>query len=377
MGNRLICIGTRAVVVMMISLSVLSLSYAHERTPDSVIEKNSAVEMKPEDGFLGLLWGTRSEAFTDARLITDLTPGLKIYSVDLDVSPIIGTVPANSCLKLIFSKERGLEQAHIGFDAAEYDRVEQRLNRLFGERSPVIYELMASRDDFLKHAEWIAGPNSNTRIVLLLRSTGASLEISKRDFALPEGLSITAKIAETMIKQAEEYDRKNRIVEASSVYQTLLNSTDSYQSFTQTAMERLATYSSLNGAVEYLGEDDGFAFYGFKNIFTDCSGQQWVRINLSATVQGELRKQRPIEMESQNELGNMSAVMCRVRIIAATGELSVVEQIWLNSFNGIIGVRSARAPQDVGWPGPYIKQVCETFLRAWFSVEHISKEEVL
>ena len=213
MINRLICTVTRTVVVMMISLSVLSLSYAHERMQEGVIEpylhtaapfstslKNSAVEMKPEDGFFGRVWGTKSEGFTDARLITDLTPGLSIYSIDLDVSPIIGTVSAYSCMKLIFSKERGLEQAHISIYVTEYDRVEQRLNRLFGERSPVIYELMASRDDYLKRDEWLAGPNSNTRIVLLLRPTGASVVISKRDSALPAGLSFTAKIAQTMLK---------------------------------------------------------------------------------------------------------------------------------------------------------------------------------
>lgn len=91
--------------------------------------------MEPEDGFFGRLWGIRPEGFTDVRLITELVPGLMNYNVDLDVSPIIGRVPAYSCLQLFFLKEQGLVQAHIAFDAKEYDRVEERLNRLLGERS--------------------------------------------------------------------------------------------------------------------------------------------------------------------------------------------------------------------------------------------------
>lgn len=229
---------------------------------------------------------------------------------------------------------------------------------------------MPNKENFFKRAEWLAGPSNNTRLVLLLRSTGATIEISKRNFFLPEGLNFTEKITATMLKQAGEYDREKRILEASSVCQILLKSTDSYQSFTQMAEEHLATYSSLQEAVDYLGENDGLSFYGLKNIFTDCAGQQWVRINLSSGTQGELQKQRPMDMEAQKELDNMSAVLCRVRIIPATGNLTVVEQIWLDDFNRIIGGRPAWALQDRGWPAPYMKQACESFLRAWFSAKY-------
>jgi len=272
-------------------------------------------------------------------------------------------------LQLFFSKEQGLVQAHIVFDITEYDRVEERLNRLLGESSPVIYELMPNREYFLKRAEWLTGSRNNTRVVLLLRATDATIEISKRNFFLPTGLNFTEKIAAAMLKQAEEYDRENRILEASSVYQALLNSTSSYQFFTRTAEEHLAAYSRLQSVMDYLGADGGFVFFGFRKISTECTGQQWVRIDLSAVAQEELQKQRPLDMGAQKELGNISAVLCRVRIIPATGKLSVVEQIWLDDSNRIIGGKPAWAPQNMGWPVPYIKQVCETFLKAWFSIE--------
>jgi len=371
--------GTGVVALIIMLLSVLSLSYANESTQNSSTEKcfhaapqsdlNQQINaIKPEDVFFGRLWGSKPETIPDTKFITDLTPNLMAYSLDLDVSSIMGSVPTYSCLQMIFSKEEGLVQAHISFDTTEYERVEAQLEQVLGMQSPIIYELMASRGNSFREAEWLVG--KNTRVVLLLSTAGASIEISKRDFARPKGADFTEQFAVAMLKQAEEYSKENRIVEASSLYQNLLNGTDAYQFFTQMAQEHLVLYSGRHAAVEYLGEDGGFAFYGFRNSFSDYSGQQWVRVDLDAAAQEKMQKQRPMDSNLQNELTNISMILCRVRNHPISGQFSVVEQIWVNDTNRIIGGSPAWASQNTSWPVPYINQVCEIFLRKWLSIEH-------
>jgi hypothetical protein len=53
--------------------------------------------------------------------------------------------------------------------------------------------------------------------------------------------------------------------------------------------------------------------------------------------------------------------------VPAAARYTVVEQVWLDSANRIIGGSPAGTPQDV-WPTPYIRQACEDFLAGWFTV---------
>lgn len=355
----------RVVAIIILLLSVLNLSYASERIEDS----NSAT-ITAEDIFFGRLWGMEPDKFKGAKFITDLDSNFMIYSIDLDVSSIVGAVPTYSCLQLLFSRNEGLVQANISFAGQEYNKVEEGLERLLGKQSPIIYDMMVSRKGVLKDTQWFVGPN--TKVTLELGAMDASIEISKRTFPLVRAETIREKIALSMLKQAEGYSRENQILEASSVYQTLLNSTDSYQFFTQTAQEHLVLYSGLHAAVEYLGAEQGFAFYGLKNSLLDGSGQQWLRIDLDDVAREELKRQGPGDM--QNELAMISMVLCRVRTIPTVGEFIVVEQIWVDDSNRIIGGRPAWASQNTGWPVSYINQTCEIFLRKWFNIAN--KQEV-
>lgn len=171
-------------------------------------------------------------------------------------------------------------------------------------------------------------------------------------------------LAAAMLEQGEEYSKNLQIVEASSVYQILLNSTDSYQFFTQTAQEYLAAYSSMEEAVEYLTEDKDFTYYGFKNISPDYSGQLWMRMELSPAVQAELQQ---MDKGQLKESADINAVLCRVRVIPGSGTYAVVEQIWLNDSNKIIGGSHPWQKQEASSFAPYIKQAGETFLKNWFT----------
>ena len=355
----------RVVAIIILLLSVLNPSYASER-----IEDSNRATIRAEDIFFGRLWGMEPDKFKGAKFITDLDSNFMIYSVDLDVSSIVGAVPTYSCLQLLFSRNEGLVQANISFAGQEYNKVEEGLERLLGKPSPIIYDMMVSRKGVLKDNQWFVGPN--TRVTLELGVMDASIEISKRTFPLVRGETMREKIALAMLKQAERYSREGQILKASSVYQTLLNSTDSYQFFTQTAQEHLVLYSGLHAAVEYLGAEQGFAFYGFQNSLLDGGGQQWLRIDLDDAAREELKRQGPSDV--QNELAMISMVLCRVRTDPTIGEIIIVEQIWVDDSNRIIGGRSAWASQNTGWPVSYINQTCEIFLRKWFNIAN--KQEV-
>jgi len=325
---------------------------------------NSAWVKDLNEGFLGWPWGIQAKMFAGIRHLVDIPPNLMVYSANLDLTPILGSVSAYSSPRLVFDKDGGLVKAHMDFDAKEYDAIHARLTELLGEPNPIIYELRTVRMDFIQRSEWLVG--GKTKLVLTWKGSGATIEISKRDFIMPESPSVEDIIAAAQWKRAQEYEQQNRILEASSLYQELLNGTGSYRDFTSQAQERLAKYSQLNEATVYLSEHRDLVFYGLKNIFSDSVGQQWVRINLGSEARQELQQQRTGIV--QDKLSNIGAVLCRVKVIPVGGKYSVVEQIWLDDANQIIGGRPAWTIQDSCWPVPYIKQSCEEFLEAWFTV---------
>ena len=356
------------IVTVMAALSATGLAAESGSAGLDPALRISSVVKALDEGFLGRPWGARPGEFKDARLIAEIDPELIVYSGAFDLSPILGTVSPSSDPWLVFAKGGGLVEARIDFGDQDYDAVEGHLTRLLGNSDPRVYELWAARIDFGNRSEWLVG--QNTRVVLVSRRLGSSVEISRRDFVTPEGPRLEDSIAAARLRQACEYERNNRTVEASSIYQELLNGTNSYRFFTPAAQERLAAYSQLDDATAYLGENQGLAFYGLNNVFADHSGQLWVRINLAAAARQELQKQQPdnVQPQDRDRLSNISAVLCRVRLIPAAGKYSVVEQVWLDGSGRIIGGRPAWAPQDIGWPAPFVKQACEAFLAGWFSV---------
>lgn len=361
-----------AVMLVVMSLSTPSLTYASEETKAKAPRLNLALRNNApvkylDEGFFGWPWGTRPNDFKGARHIADIAPNLSVFGVDLDLSPLLGNVSTYSAPRLVFAKEVGLVKAYIDFNPKEYEAVHEHLTQLLGEPAPIIYELWAARVDFIGRSEWLVG--RNTRVVLTSRWSDASIEIDRRDLFVPEGRSFVDMLVTAQLKQAQEYEGRNLILQASSVYQELLSGTGFYRSYIPVAQERLAVYSIRKEAVELLGRDRGFTFRRLINLFSDIYGQVWVRIDLSHEAREALQKQRPSAIEPQDKLSNISAVLCRVKAISADGQYLVVEQVWLDNSNQIIGGRPAWTPQDAVWPAPYIKQACEGFLEDWFTIE--------
>ncbi|MBP2628096.1 MAG: hypothetical protein H6Q68_2807 [Firmicutes bacterium] len=338
----------------------------HRVSQDSQLLQTSAAVMSLQAGFLCWPWGTQSSGLAGIKYITDIAPNLAVYSVDEDVSSLLGTVDTDANPRLVFDKDEGLVLVHVDFDGTEYNLVQKYLTQLLGEGNSIIYELRAAKVDFGDYSEWRVG--QNTRLVLVSHGTDAYIEISKRNFFLSEGRDFTQEFAMVVQKQAEMYKRQNRILQASSACQELLNSTRSYHFFTQTASEELVRYSRLPEAVDYLGEDGGVAVCRLKNTLADSDKRLWVRIDLDAVAQEALQQQRPAAVELTDKLIDIRAVLCRVKLAPDAGKYIVMEQIWLDGLNQIIGGRRLWAPQAVGWPVIYIKSACETFMEGWLTV---------
>jgi|GEM_PF-1770705 len=326
--------------------------------------RNSSAGINLAKGFLDWSWGSRPDDIANIKYIADIAPDVAVYSTNLDISPITGEVRAHTNPKLIFLKDGGLVLTHIDFEYKDYEPIKKRLTQLLGDPNPIIYELWAARIDFEERSEW---RTENTRVVLTTKGKTASLEISKRDCAVETGSNFSQMLAEALLKQAQEYDQRNLIPEASSIYQTLLNDPEFYNYFTDIAEKQLAVYSQREEAVDYLTEYQGMRFFRLKNMVADSIEQPWIRIDLGTEAQAELQNQRPDDIAVTDGLTNLSAVLCRMKVNDAAGKFEVVEQIWLDEENRIIGGRPAWAPQDSGWPVLYIRQACETFMTAWFS----------
>lgn len=315
------------------------------------------------DGFLGWSWGSRPREIAGVGYLADITSDLAVFSADFDISSITGEIRPCVGPRLVFSQKDGLVQVHIDFEAKDFNRLKEHLTRLLGEPAPIVHELWAARVDFSDRSEWHAG--DNTRVVLATKGTATFLEIGKEDFTQLVGRNFEQMLAEALLKQAQDYDSRDMILEAVSIYQTILNNTESYSSSTNTAQEYLAAYSQRKEVLDYMSKDRDMRFYRLINIFAYSPAQQWIRIELGPGAQTELQSQRP---SAAAGLTNIGAVLCRVRIDPVAGKYMVAEQFWLDETNQIIGCRPAWAPQDTGWPVPYIRQACEDFLTAWFSL---------
>ena len=311
------------------------------------------------DGFLGMKWGISPGEVSEARLIVSLGDNFTVYTVDADVSPLLGSASAYSSPRLVFHNGQ-LEKAYLAFDEADYEAVEKHLTRLLGSPPPIIYELWQVVGDFSECAEWRTG--NNTRIVLTLRGARAALEISKRDSVVPAGRKFEELLATAQLEQAKKYEQDNKLVEASSQYQELLNGAGVYRSFTAAAHERLAVYSVSNETSLFLAKDQGHSFRGLLNAFADNTGQFWLRVDFSLPVREQLRQHTP----------GISAALCRVKAFP-NGDCLVIEQIWLDERGGIIGGKDAGESPYNAWTPFFIKQTCEEFLTKWLSVGTVEK----
>ncbi len=331
---------------------------------DKELQKSTAARALDE-GFLGWPWGAVPDDFAGARHIADLAAKVSVYSADLDLSPILGNIKTHNTPLLVF-EDGGLVNARIAFDPRDYVRVHLHLVGILGDPAPIIYEMTAARLDVLDRSEWFVG--INTKVVLTSRLAGATLEIGRRDSLSLEGRKLEERAAEAQLKQAREYERQNRIAEASSLCQELLNGANISPADTAAVAALLAACSGRNEAVEFLGKNGGYAFSRLLNLFSGAAEQYWLRIDLDQDARAELRKHRPAATGPEDRLTDITAALCRVRFVPAAGKFAVIEQIWLDAADRIIGARPAGAPQDAAWPAPYIKLACEDFLEAWFTV---------
>ena len=296
---------------------------------------------KSPDGFLGKPWGAKVSDFPQARYSVDLSGGYSVYVTPADLTPLLGSVQALSGPRLIFG-QKGLEKVYILFPGRDYQAVETHLNQVLGHQAPIVYELMNGKPFFGESALWHIG--KQTRIILTQKVSGAAMEITSRDSAAPGGSQFEQALFTALLHQAEGHEQNHRQGEASSVYQELLNSTESYQFFTLQAQERLIAFSRSDETSEELAIVDGRTFRGLNSHFSDQGGQLWLRVDLEATS--------PI-----------NAALCRVQ--AGPGyHIQVIEQVWLNSANEIIGSKQPwQERQDE--TSLYIEKVCQQFLLKW------------
>lgn len=354
-------IGIRVAVAAIVFMSLAAATPAFVQAGPS---GNGGGTLSGE-GFLGLPWGAKPSDLAGARHIGGIAPRVDVYSADLDLSPVLGPVSALAPARLIFTEGDGLIKAYITIAPRDYDAVHGHLARLLGEPAPIVYELWAARVGFDQRSEWTVG--RNTKVVLTSRLTSATVEIGRQDIFSPEGRSFEETLAAAQLKKALEFERLSKFVEASSVYQELLNGTDSYRFYTPAAQAKLAAYSKRDDAAEFLGKDGDLTFRGLVNVFAGASGQLWVRLELGEEARAELQRQRPGDAKPQDGEMDISAALCRVKADHAAGKYIVVEQVWLDGSNRIIGGRPAWRPQDAVWPAPYISQACEGFLKAWLT----------
>lgn len=324
-----------------------------------------------EEGFLGWPWGSRPEESAGLIPLADIAPGVSVSSSDADVTSLTGELRPLVAPRLVFLRDSGLVLVHIDFAYRDFGPLEKRLRELLGEPSPIIYEKRAAKVTFGEEVRWQTG--KNTQIILKSSLQNTYLEISQGDFFLPGEDSFNTLLDTALLKRAEDFDVGNLAAEASSVYQILLNGSDGYSPFTPTAQEHLAAYSRQPAAAEYLSEDKDMRFFRLKNLFAHDGEPQWIRIELGADAQAELQSIRPPEADPAGGLTKISAVLCRVGIDGREGKYVVLEQIWLDGGNRIIGGRPAWAPQDTGWPVSYIREACGQFLTAWFSFHGVGQ----
>lgn len=392
--NWLACRGLRAMVLVavMAAFAWPGLTYANaeytgnsaaltscQRMPDAeggqaakLLKEGSPFnQVLPTDkswdldtGFQDWAWGSHPQDIDGIRPLADISSDLKVFIADLDLT---GQVTALGSPRLVFSKTDGLVLIHVDFRQKDYDLIQKGLTEMLGEpdHDPRVYELLKSQADFGEEAVWWKG--KNTQVVLASDGEETYLEISKRGYFLPADGSLNSMLDTAVLKQAEKLDRRNQVLEASSTYQALLNSTEAYADFTAAAQQHLVEYSLEEDAVDFLSEVQGVSFYRLENIYNDNQGQHWLRMELNAWARAVLQSKRPADADENDGLTDISAVLCRVRIEPAAGKCVVVEQIWLDGENQIVGSRPAWAPQDTGWPASQITQACEEFLTAWFA----------
>lgn len=364
--------------VMLIILSFSGVAFAGVRTTskDQVnisdprldgATQNNLLTNQLQEGFFGRKWGVMAEGFKSDIHIADLPDGIAVYAADIDVSPVLGEGQAYSSPRLVYHNNSGLQKVYIAFAENEYADVENHLKQVLGEPVPIVYELWAGRVDYMERSEWHIG--KETKLVLTKRTTSAVIEITSRSSSVPGERELEGALAAVQIKQAQEFERQNRLLEASTVYQDVLNQTGTDNQYTLMAKERLAALSCLDKITEYLSGDAGIVFRGLKNQFPVSTKQFWLRIDFEPSMQAELQKKMADEMGQAEGVPAISAVLCRLKPVKGQ-TFKLMEQVWLDDSNKIIGTRDAGMHQGSGWPASYIRKASEQFMQDWFSLGH-------
>ena len=324
-----------------------------------------------EEGFAGKGWGTVAGRFPGARKLADVGDDLSVYAAAADLSPIFGNAESWASPRLVFAKQGGLQKWYVAFEAGHYAAVEGRLTELLGAPAPIVYELWAGRMDFIDRAEWRI--SRETRLVLTLRLSGACLEMERRAAAVPGGRQLEDMVTAAMLKEAKALEKQEQLLAASTIYQQLLNITGAYRSFTRLAQERLAAYSRLEDTSEFLHARQGVQFRGLKSSFPDGTGQFWLRMDFAPSAREAWLQRQPDNTAVTDTSASITAALCRVQAVPGQG-FRLLEQVWLDDSDSIVGGRTAASPQDSGWPGAFVKESCESFLQQWFTANSQPRE---
>jgi len=111
----------------------------------------------------------------------------------------------------------------------------------------------------------------------------------------------------------------------------------------------------------YLGAEEDIRFYGLPH--TGQSQELQIRLELDPAARERLQRLRPPTIGPQDQLAQIAAAECRVRVNPADG-LDVIEQIWLDDDKRIVG-RAAGEQHEEAWPAGQLANACKQFLKRW------------
>ena len=153
------------------------------------------------EDFFDTAWGLKAESLPGALQLADLAGQLSVYGADVDVSAVVGQLSVCSRPRFIFTPDGGLVQVNIDIDPRKFGAVEKQLKSRLGEPEPIVYERMDIQAAFEERTEWLVG--QNTRVSLVYRLTGASLELHKRDFFLNDKPGFDEELGRGTVRKGE------------------------------------------------------------------------------------------------------------------------------------------------------------------------------
>lgn len=114
----------------------------------------------------------------------------------------------------------------------------------------------------------------------------------------------------------------------------------------------------------YLWEDEDIRFYGLTRT-GQSSEALLLRLELGPAARERLQRERPPTIDPKDGLAQIAVAECWVKANPANG-INVVEQVWLDDNNQIVGRVEGGQYQGDAWPAKHLANACIRFLKFWF-----------